>query len=530
LAASVLRVRAPMYKKKLFLFGFLSLTALTIALVGVAISAHITRANLKQSMIAQTLLTEHQQLSSISYRLFKQLTDEMIFGLNANQAKVRRKQELIEQSLQVIRQLEVEQRQALGTELTKGSVEDTDELEALLKAIITEFRSIIALNDQTPLSRQERFQQLLEVTIDNHFREAIDAAVTRQSRMVAATTARIDTLNTALVWFTIVLGILMVPCLVFGCVWLFNQLYQPLIIIQSGTQVIASGDYEFRLPGNLDSEFDSLVQSLNQMAARLAEHERQQAQLNRQLQFEVEQRTRELTEANHQLTRLDVRRKQFIADVSHELRTPLTIIRGEAQVTLRQKSADPQLYQEALTVILEQSVALSRLVDDLLLLARAEMSQLRLQAEPMDLLELAGGLVNHWQRRFPERLFELRVTDERVDWLLIADRQRLQQTLTILLDNATRYSAADTPVVLALQHESAQLRVQVIDRGQGISAIEMEHIFERFVRFRPRLEGTGLGLAIARAIAEAHRGELYCESVVGEGSVFTLVLPEEHTV
>ena len=90
-----------MYKNKLFLFGFTSAAVLIIALTGVAVSAWITKENLRQSVTAQSLLSEHQMLSSISYRLFKQLTDELIFGRNANQAIVRNKQQMIEQSLRV---------------------------------------------------------------------------------------------------------------------------------------------------------------------------------------------------------------------------------------------------------------------------------------------------------------------------------------------------------------------------------------------------------------------------------------------
>ena len=104
-----------MYKRKLFLFGFISAAVLFVALSGVAVSAYITKENLRQSATAQSLLSEHQMLSSISYRLFKQLTDELIFGRNANQAEVRNKQALIEQSLMVIRDLEVRQRNELQT-------------------------------------------------------------------------------------------------------------------------------------------------------------------------------------------------------------------------------------------------------------------------------------------------------------------------------------------------------------------------------------------------------------------------------
>lgn len=514
-----------MYKHKLFLFGFISAAVLIIALSGVAVSAHITKENLRQSVTAQTLLSEHQMLSSISYRLFKQLTDELIFGQNANQALVRNKRQMIEESLRVIRDLEVQQREELGPGITQGSVEDTDELEHLIEEIITEFNNVIALNDQTPLSQQDRLQQLLEYTIDNKFREAINAAVSRQSRMVSVTNARIDALNTAIVWFSVILCLLVGPFIVFGCIWLFNQLYQPLAVIQSGTQVIASGNYSFRLPENLDQEFNSLVQSLNQMAQQLAEHEQQQDQMRSQLQYEVDQRTSELTEANRQLTLIDTRRKQFIADISHELRTPLTIIRGEAQVTLRQQSPVMDDYQSALQTVLDQVVGLSTLVNDLLLLARAETDQLRLSPEHMSLNNMVENQLNQWRRKSPLREFRLSQPD--TDMVIQADEQRLKQILTILLDNATRYSPADSPIDVKIEQQSDRVSISIRDYGDGISPSDIQYIFERFVRFRPRTEGSGLGLSIARLLTEAHHGEIRVDSEPGSGSVFTVILPRE---
>ena len=514
-----------MYKHKLYLFGFISAAVLIIALAGVAVSAQITKENLRQSVTAQTLLSEHQMLSSISYRLFKQLTDELIFGRNANQALVRNKRQMIEESLRVIRDLEVQQREELGPDVTQGSVEDTDELEALIGEIITEFNEVIALNDQTPLSQQERLQQLLEYTIDNKFREAINAAVSRQSRMVSATNARIEALNSAIVWFSVILCLLVGPFIVFGCVWLFNQLYQPLTVIQGGTQVIASGNYNFRLPENLDREFDSLVQSLNQMAQQLAEHAQQQDTMRTQLQYEVDQRTSELTEANKQLTLLDARRKQFIADISHELRTPLTIIRGEAQVTLRQNNPVIDDYRGALQTVLDQVVSLSLLVDDLLLLARAEINQLRLYPDTIRVDALIENQLDHWQRKFPQREFQF--TRPEAETRIYADEQRLQQILTVLLDNATRYSPADTPVDVTLTEKDKWVELRVRDYGEGISPSDVQYIFERFVRFRPRTEGSGLGLSIARVLVEAHHGDIQVESELGRGSVFIVKLPQE---
>ena len=163
-----------MYKRKLFYFGLTTAFILFLALLSTAISAHLTRENLHQSNIAQSLLVEHEKLSSISYRLFKQLTDEIIFGRNANQAYVRKKQNLIQQSISQIRKLEQEQRDALGLSFTKGSVEDTDELVRLIDEITVEFRAVVVSDNKAPLSQQAQLRRLLEVTIDDQFREAIN--------------------------------------------------------------------------------------------------------------------------------------------------------------------------------------------------------------------------------------------------------------------------------------------------------------------------------------------------------------------
>lgn len=519
-----------MYKRKLFYFGLSTAFILLVALICTAVSANLTRQNLAQSTVAQSLLVEHQQLSSISYRMFKQLTDEVIFGHNANQAEVRKKQALINQSLDNIRWLEIQQRQALGEAQTQGSIEDTDGLEALLQEIIQEFRLITSSNDTTPLHQQERLRALLEVTIDNQFREAINAAVSRQSRVVAAINARIDALNTTLVWFTLGLAIFSVPLLIYGCYWLFNQLYQPLILIRDATDSISAGNYKKPISVRLDEEFEELAVSINQLAARLREHDNQEAKSRKELEFEVEQRTRELTNANHQLTQIDARRKQFIADVSHELRTPLTIIRGEAQVTLRLKSASQEDYKETLSAILEQSVGLSRLVDDLLLLTRAEMNQLQLATEAVQVVPMLEAEAEKWQRLHNGREISFKSGLEGENTKALIDKPRIQQVLSILLDNATKYSASDQPIDLNISSKGDSVLVSITDHGTGISAAEVDNIFERFVRFGKNDEGLGLGLSIAKAIVKAHGGDITVESVVGQGSTFTLSLPIEQTV
>ncbi|WP_404343154.1 sensor histidine kinase [Pseudoalteromonas mariniglutinosa] len=518
-----------MYKRKLFYFGLTTALILFLALLSTAISAHLTRENLHQSTIAQSLLVEHEKLSSISYRLFKQLTDEIIFGRNANQAYVRKKQNLIQQSLTQIRKLELEQRHALGVSFTQGSVEDTDELVRLIDQITVEFREVVISDNKAPLNQQEQLRRLLEVTIDDQFREAINSAVARQSRVVAAINARIDALNSAILWFAICLGVLSMPLILYGCYWLFNQLYQPLILIANATNSIALGHYQQPISVKLDDEFEELAQSINQLALRLKEHENNEAESRKQLEREVKQRTSELTDANLQLTKLDSRRRQFIADVSHELRTPLTIIRGEAQVTLRMQSVSVADFNQTLNAILEQAINLSRLVDDLLLLTRAEMNQLNLELMPVPIIPLLESELTKWQKLAQQRAIFMTVKTTLTNPIVHIDKHRIQQVLSILIDNAIKYSKCDQPVEINLAQSDKLLTIAVKDLGEGISAAEVDNIFERFVRFSKHNEGLGLGLPIAKAIVAAHDGRITVSSSQGQGSVFSIILPLSET-
>lgn len=519
-----------MYKKKLYFFSISFAGALIVTLIATAISANITRQNLEQSTMAQSLLGEHLTLSSVSYRLFKQLTDELIFGQNANQAEVRNKEKQIDVSLTKIRALELQQRSALGAQVTQGSVEDTDDLADLLGSIVAEFRAITASEDSSPLNTQSRVQRLLEVTIDNQFREAIDAAVRRQSTVVAAINARIDTLNTAIVWFTAAFGLFSIPLVILACTWLLNQLYQPLDAIRYGAEAIAIGRYTHRLPETLDKEFQQIVLAFNSMASRLSEHESKAEQSRRQLEFAVEQRTQELTEANQRLTTIDTKRRQFLADLSHELRTPLTVIRGEAQVTLRHPTAGSEAYRETLNTILAQAVGLSRLVEDLLLLARAEISQVTLDVEECELTQWLKQQVTHWSKVAPTHHFDLTLQQENTPLMVKVDSQRLAQVLAILIDNAIKYSPVGSDITLSMGVASSKVSISVTDQGSGIAPADLGPIFERFVRIKRRGDGAGLGLAIARTIIEAHGGEIAVASVLNKGSSFTLSLPLEATL
>jgi signal transduction histidine kinase len=459
--------------------------------------------------------------------LFKQLADNVMLDQSASHAFVRNKRELIAKSLDTIRQLESEQRDALDSHFTNHHVGEVDELEALIGEIVDEFqREVIAFND-APLKQRERLRSLLEVTVEGRFRRLINSAVNRQGKVVASIESEANAFNAAFIWFAVALGVLSLLIILYASFWLFNQLYHPIYLIRNAVNAVASGEYDKPITEALDGEFEELSCSINKLAVRLNKYELQETESRVQLQDSVDQRTSELTKANLELTKIDARRRQFISDISHELRTPLTIIRGEAQIALRMRLASQEDYVETLSSISEQSINLNKLVDDLLFLTRAEMQQLEINLDSVNLAELIEVEVSRWQRHCPNRVFSFS-SCEKLDRIeILIDKSRIQQVISILLDNSSKYSKIAGPIDIALTSQSGHVVITVNDHGNGISAAEVENVFERFVRFSRNHDGLGLGLPIAKAIIEAHGGKIAVESVQGEGSIFSIILPTE---
>jgi two-component system sensor histidine kinase VicK len=217
----------------------------------------------------------------------------------------------------------------------------------------------------------------------------------------------------------------------------------------------------------------------------------------------------------------------FIADASHELRTPLTVLRGNAEIGLA--IDDDCAHAEILAEIVDESARMSRLVDDLLFLARSDASQVPLELRKMDSADLLDGLVRRAQVLARERGATL-VADVHGDGALTADPDRIEQAVLILIDNAAKYGPAGGDVELAGSVDDGQLVVEVRDRGPGIPEEQLPRVFERFYRLdgagRDRSSGgAGLGLSIAAAIVEGHGGRISAASRSGGGTTMSLRLP-----
>ncbi len=211
--------------------------------------------------------------------------------------------------------------------------------------------------------------------------------------------------------------------------------------------------------------------------------------------------------------------RNFINDASHELRTPITIIRGHLELL----GDDPQERRETVELVTDELDRISRFVDDLLLLAKAEQPNF-LDLQIVDINSLTEELYTK-ARALAERDWRL---ENLGVGLIVADRHRLTQAMMNLAQNATQHTSDGDVITLGSDITKGNAHFWVRDTGVGIALADQKRIFERFARgshSRRRSEGAGLGLSICSAIANAHGGRVELKSRLGEGSTFTIVIP-----
>jgi PAS domain S-box-containing protein len=223
-------------------------------------------------------------------------------------------------------------------------------------------------------------------------------------------------------------------------------------------------------------------------------------------------------------------RSTFISVISHELQTPIAIIKGYASTLARTDATfDAEVMRSRLVAVEEEADRLNKLVGNLLYASRIQAGGLQMDIAALDLRSLIEGVV----RRLEARRLNVDVTLDIPPNLptAMADRDRIEEVLQNLLDNAVKYSPRQRELLIACWATSEEVIVSVKDAGMGISLRDQEQIFDRFQRVGDPLSqvtpGAGLGLYICRAIIEAHGGHIWVESTLHEGSTFSFSLPRE---
>jgi two-component system, OmpR family, sensor kinase len=285
-----------------------------------------------------------------------------------------------------------------------------------------------------------------------------------------------------------------------GGAFLTNRALRPVRQIAQAAEQIEAENLSGRLPVTGDGEFAELATTFNRMLGRLEE-------AFTRLEHAVEQQRR------------------FTADASHELRTPLTIIKANTSLALRSRRT-AERYRQALQAADRVADTTNRIVQDLLLLARADGGQLGLERDPTPLravLEAASEGI-----RAPGKP-SVSIEIPEADLSVVGNAYELTRLFSNLIDNAVRHTPTDGQISIQACGDAGAVRVRVADTGEGIPPEHLPHVCDRFYRVdaaRTRQRGgTGLGLAICQGIVEAHGGALAIHSTVGLGTTVTVRLP-----
>jgi len=321
-----------------------------------------------------------------------------------------------------------------------------------------------------------------------------------------------EALNTLFIILMITVPLaLMVASL--GGQFLARKALKPVDNITQTARMITSKNLNQRIiPPKVKDEISRLIETFNEMISRL----------------------------DHSFRQI----KQFSSDASHELKTPLTILKGEVEVMLR-KERTPQEYQQTLRSNLEEIDRMSQIVEDLLILSKADTGEIRLNKEDISLTGILNEVVFQMSMFAKSKGLHLSTSNHHQDIHIFGDALRIRELFINLIENGIKYTEEGGSIHIALQKENEPFvenqsdwaigekkefaKIIVSDTGIGIAKEDQERIFNRFFRVdkaRSRSQGgSGLGLSICKWIVEAHQGEIKVESELGKGSSFIVILP-----
>lgn len=452
--------------------------------------------------LARASQAEHLLLQSNLYRLFKEKADALLIGdrdrstlesevmaqVDANLAEIQR---IIAREIEIDGEQELEELRLLSA------------LERTIDDIIRRYSEILP-PDGTPgaVPRQDLIG-LLDRDIDSTLSDLIEVALEGEREEVnEAVRESAEFRSMVAVLAAAILGAMLLATA--SAVLVYRRtVMRPLALLVDGADAYRQGSYDRQITPQGALELRHLAVTLSDMAAEIDARERDLRHEARTLETRVNERTSELQTVLTRFEQAEASRRQMMADVSHELRTPLTIIQGEADIALRSGLSDPGQTSESFSRIRDAARHSNRIVEDLLLVAREESGQLRLDLRNVDLDAALAEAADLAQARI-EVLRLGRPAPARVDPV------RLRQCLLAVMNNALRYGGRTVRAWVERSGEGYAILIE--DDGPGMSDAEKDQAFHRFFRGSGAqssgVEGTGLGLPIVRSIMTAHGGSV----------------------
>ena len=281
--------------------------------------------------------------------------------------------------------------------------------------------------------------------------------------------------------------------------FLSNKFTKPLNKMKDTAEKLASGDYTARSYVQQKDEIGDLAETLDGMAGRLEEADRETKQTEKI-------------------------RKEFIANISHELRTPVTVVRGSLEALRDKVVTDPDDVERYHETMYDETLFLQRLINDLLDLSRLQNADFPIEKKPLNFCEVVQNAVRSARHLAREKNITVKCETDVPVYKMTGDYGRLNQMLMIFLDNAVKFSPENSSVEVKL----ANRRLTVTDHGPGIKPEDLLHVFDRFYKTRgeQNKSGSGLGLAISREIAERHAIAVSMKSEYGKGATAIMELPK----
>ena len=487
--------------------------------------------DIERITIANSILNGHRTLSTQTTQKLKLIDESVANGAITDLARWQDNVRVLRSTIIDIRHALADENALRAVQSGKDELDVLNEMEIQVEAIISSGESIrIALEEQRLEDARAESGGLRNsgtaVVFDELMTETLAA---RRRELGEANSESISLAH----YITGVLPLFMLMLAGFTATiaWLFSRsLTRSVNVLHHGAQAFTNDDLNHRIPELSEKEFEELGEAFNTMARQLADHRTAMRDSNVRLEAIVEERTRALKTSNEVLEMADENRRKLLADISHEFRTPLTVIRGESEIALRGKAKTRAEYQETLARIMEQADQTTRLVDDLLFIARADAGEPRLNIRPVSVNSLLKATCTDLSARAEQD--EIRIEQNLMEegGVVMGDAGRLRQVFSILIDNALRYSNKGDTVQIGLCRNEKEIVVTVRDHGIGLTKDESRQAFQRFFRggkAQVHARGTGLGLPVAKAIVEAHKGRITLEGKPGEGALATVVLPAE---